>query len=260
MLWIHSGPSDIVLLRCDVMWFCVTQAKRNISSVSCLSRIPLGLFVVCMYLCAFWVQVLALAACFLAAFFCLPSTCTPVIHEYETLTAKKWNKKSATQVGCLAKALEGRVCGNNRGTSFVLLWCAQFQQRKRRARKESLERRWERREEKDEKEADQVKRGKQMCVCIYMWGAQIWEWKMGALRALSTPFSSSHSWEIWSTKLGGTNTQTQINCRLENKSSFPLISLQFSISPCRSSKRCCVNGDRFQTLTKNSSRGEKKGN
>lgn len=70
-----------------------------------------------------------------------------------------------------------------------------------------------------------------VCYCVCRGGGNLRE-EMGVLRVLSTPFSSSHSWEIWSTELGGTNTPTQINCCLENKSSFPFISLQCSISPC----------------------------
>lgn len=145
---------------------------------------------------------------------------------------------------------------HNRGTSFVLLWCSQFKQRKecweqgtslwreggkdgRREGRRMRERtKWESARETD------------LYVCVCVWGGTNLREEMGALRVLSTPFSSSHSWEIWSTELGGTNTQTQINCCLENKPSFLFISLRCSVSPCWSSgsKRCGVNGARFQTL------------
>lgn len=192
-------------------------------------------------------------------------------------------KTNATQVGCLAKALEGKVCLC--GTiEEQHLFCCDVHNLNRERSVESEERVSGERVGKTggerqggwERERDQVKRTKwegtretDLCVCecvcvcvyIYMGGTNLREEK-GALRVLSTPFSSSHSWEIWSTELGGTNTQTQINCCLENKSSFPFISLRCSISPSWSSgsKHCCVNGARFQTLEheKNSFHGEKR--
>lgn len=183
-------------------------------------------------------------------------------------------QKNATQVGCLAKALEGRVCLCGTTQEHHLFYCdvhnlnrersveseEQVSGEKEKGKDGRREGRRMRERERKIKWGEQSERarGRQICVsvcvsvnamCVYMGGTNLRE-EMGALRVLSTPFSSSHSWEIWSTELGGTNTQTQINCCLENKSSFPFISLRCSISPCWSSgsKRCCVNGAHFQTL------------
>lgn len=95
------------------------------------------------------------------------------------------------------------------------------------------------------------------CVCVY--GVHKSKRGNGSVESFLLP-SAPHIDER-SEALGWV-AQTQINCRLENKSSFPFISLWCSISLCRSSgsKRCCVNGARFQTLEheKNSLHGEKK--
>lgn len=161
----------------------------------------------------------------------------------------------------LSKSTRGQsvLVWHNRRTSFVLLWCSQFKQREEcwergtillRGGGKDGRREGERSSERNkvrEREGDRF-----VCVhvCVYGGGGTNLREEMGALRVLSTPFSSTHSWEMWSTELGGTNTQTQINCCLENKSSFPFISLRCSISPSWSlgSKRCCVNGAHFQTL------------
>lgn len=70
-----------------------------------------------------------------------------------------------------------------------------------------------------------------VCVCVMDMGGTNLREEMGALRVLSRPLSSSHSWEIWSTELGATSTQTQINCCLENLSSFPFIGLRVLSAP-----------------------------
>lgn len=177
---------------------------------------------------------------------------------------RKWTtppQKNATQVDYLAKALEGRVCLCGTIEEHHL-FCCDVHNLNRERSVESEERfSWEGvGKTGGERERDQVRGTKWesgretdlcvcMCVCTGGGGTNLRE-EMGALRVLSTPFSSTHSWEMWSTELGGTNTQTQINCCLENKSSFPFISLRCSISPSWSlgSKRCCVNGAHFQTL------------
>lgn len=67
-----------------------------------------------------------------------------------------------------------------------------------RARNESLEGGRERREERgkeDERENKVRERegDRFVCVCVCVWGGTNLREEMGALRVLSTPFSSSHS-------------------------------------------------------------------
>lgn len=181
---------------------------------------------------SFWVLVLALAAYFLPLpllftlfVFLYMHTCHP-----QPQTGNETSPKNATQVGYLAKALEGRVrlCGIIE--KHHLLCCDVHNLNREKECCEwgtSLRREGGkdgRREGRGmrEKERDQVKKTKwksaretnlwvceYVWICVYMGGTNLRE-EMGALRVLSTPFSSSHSWEIWSTELGGTNTQTQI--------------------------------------------------
>lgn len=153
-----------------------------------------------------------------------PSCLFPVI---DSLHVWKWSQ---------ANALEGSV-EHSSGASFVLLWCSQFKQRKgvwsvpgdwgEDRRREDDRERGRKRERRDQVKTTEWKRHVWV-VCVRH--TNLTE-EMGALRVLSTLFSVSHSWEIWSTALGGTNTQTQINCCLENKFSFPFISPRCSISP-----------------------------
>lgn len=76
-----------------------------------------------------------------------------------------------------------------------------------RGRKESLERGWERREERGKEDERERERSSEenkvrehegdrfvcVCVCVCVWGGTNLRKEMGALRVLSTPFSSSHS-------------------------------------------------------------------
>lgn len=197
---------------------------------------------VCIRVCVH--ELLSPSACFSCLF--SPSlsspACTPVIHSHAqemNPPRKKHTQKKKRHHGRLpTKSTRGQsaLVWENRGTSFVLLWCSQVKQRK-----ECWERGTslggggrEREREREIKWREQRDRGGDRFVCVCVWGRNLRE-EMGALRVLFIPFSSSHSWEIWSIELGGTNTQTQINCCLENKSSFPFISLRCSISPCWSS-------------------------
>lgn len=230
------------------MWWGLCQAGRRFDVILALlaashtSLHPPGLMLVCLFvsLCmCTWVcvhELLSPSARISCLFSPSPSAfhslCLP-LHAYlsSTATHRKWNLSKKRHPGRLpSKSTRGQsaLVWHNRKTSFALLWCSQFK-----LGKECCERGTSLRREggKDgrregrrmrEKERDQVKRTKwksaretNLCVCEYVWicvymgGTNLRE-EMGALRVLSTPFSSSHSWEIWSTELGGTNTQTQI--------------------------------------------------
>lgn len=193
----HTGRGFYVILALLAAFHTSTHPPRLMLVCLCVGPYK---YSVCVHellnpSCFSW----PLSPSFSALLFLSSPACTPIIHSQ---AQEMKPPKNATQVGCLAKALEGRVCLCRKIEELHLFCCDVHNLNRERSvesKNESLERGWERREErgKEDERARERKWRKQserewmrfVCLCIYGGGAL-------ALRVPSIPFSSSYSWEI----------------------------------------------------------------